>query len=131
MTPVNMSVPTNGSQILLELALKGPTTNIWSELGENNKSNNNLEEQKKEELIDVLLRYTEFLPTRPGKCKLHEYKFNVTDTTPIIGHSSPLLYSTRAGVRKQNWKTMEDGILELSDIIYKPLAIICENMGCK
>jgi len=54
-------------------------------------SNNNLEKQKKEKLIEVLLievllievllRYTEFLTTRPGKCKVHEYKFNITDTT--------------------------------------------------
>jgi len=54
-------------------------------------SNKNLENQQKEKLIEVvLLRYTEFLTTRPGKCKVYEYKFNITDTNPIIGHSKPV-----------------------------------------
>jgi len=38
-------------------------------------SNNNLEKQHKEKLIEVLLRYTEILTIRPGKCKVYEYKF--------------------------------------------------------
>jgi predicted Zn-ribbon and HTH transcriptional regulator len=50
-------------------------------------SNNTLQMQQKEKLIEVLLRYTEFLTTRPGKCKVCEYKFNIADTTHIIGHS--------------------------------------------
>jgi hypothetical protein len=33
-------------------------------------SNNNLEMQQKEKMIEVLLRYTEFLTTRLGKCKV-------------------------------------------------------------
>jgi hypothetical protein len=78
-------------------------------------NNSNLEMQQKEKLIEVLLRYTEFLTTRPGKCKAYEYKYNITDTTPTIGHSRPVLCSARAGVRKQIEQMMEDGILELSD----------------
>jgi hypothetical protein len=57
-------------------------------------SNNKKEKQQKEKLMEVLLRYTEFLTTRPGKCKVYEYKFNITNTTPIIGHSR--LYHTQA-----------------------------------
>jgi len=87
-------------------------------------SNNNLEKQQKENLIEVLLRYTEFLITRPGKCKVYEYIFNITDTTPIIGNSRPVPYSARAGVRKQIEQMMEDGILELSDSSFiNPLTI--------
>jgi peroxiredoxin family protein len=78
-------------------------------------SNSNLEMQWKEKLIEVLLRYTEFFTTRPGKRKVYEYNFNITDTTPIIGHSRPVPYSARAGVIKQIEQMMEDGILELSD----------------
>ena len=59
-------------------------------------SNNNLEKQQKEKLIEVLLRYTEFLTTRPGKCEVYEYKFNITDTTPIIGHSRPVPYNSQS-----------------------------------
>jgi hypothetical protein len=78
-------------------------------------SNNNLETQQKERLIEVLMIYTEVLTTRPGKCKVYEYKFNITDTTPVISYSRPVLYSARAGVRKQIEQMMEDGILKLSD----------------
>ena len=44
---------------------------------------------------------------------MYEYKFNITDTTPIIGHSRPVPYSARARVRKQAEQMMEDGILDL------------------
>jgi hypothetical protein len=88
-------------------------------------SNNNLEMQQKEKLSEVLLRYSEFLTTRPGKCKVREYKFNVPDTIPIKGHSIPVPYSARAGVRKQIEHMMEDGILELSDTSFiTPLTIM-------
>jgi hypothetical protein len=46
---------------------------------------------------------------------VYKYKFNITDTTPVIGHSRPVPYSARAGVRKQIEKMMKVGILELSD----------------
>jgi hypothetical protein len=56
---------------------------------------------------------------------LYEYKFNITDTTPIIGYSRPVPYSARAGVRKQIEQLMEDGILELSDSSFiNPLTIV-------
>jgi hypothetical protein len=49
----------------------------------------------------MLLRHTDFLTTGPGKCKQYEYKFNITDTIPRIGHSRPVPYSATADVRKQ------------------------------
>jgi len=65
------------------------------------------------------------LTTRPGKCRLYEYKFNITDTTPIIGHSRPVPYSARAGVRKEIEQMMEGGVLELSDSTFiNPLTIV-------
>jgi len=65
------------------------------------------------------------LTARPGKRRGYEYKFNITDTTSIIGHSRPVPYSARAGVRKQIEQVMEDGILELSDSSFiNPLTIL-------
>jgi hypothetical protein len=88
-------------------------------------SNNNLEKQQKEKLIEILLIYTEFLTTRPGKCKVYEYKFNITNTAPIIGHSRPVPYSARPGVRKQIEQVMKDEILELSESSFiNPLTIV-------
>jgi hypothetical protein len=62
-------------------------------------TSNNLEREQKEGLIEVLLTYLEFLTTKPGKYKVCEYKFNVTDTIPIIGYSRPVLCSARASTR--------------------------------
>jgi hypothetical protein len=88
-------------------------------------SNDNLEDQQKERLIEVLLKYTEYLTTKPGKCKVYEYKFNVTDTIPTIGHSRPVPYSARASIRKQIEQMLEDGISELSDSSFiNPLMIV-------
>ena len=88
-------------------------------------SNSNLEMQRKENLTEVRLRYTEFLTTRPGKCKGYEYKFNVTDTIPVKGHSITVPYSARADVGKHIDQMMEDGILKLSDTSFiNPLTIV-------
>ena len=60
-----------------------------------------------------------------GKCKVYEYKFNITDATPIIGYSRPVQYSASARVRKQIEQMMEDGILELSDSSFiNPLTLV-------
>jgi hypothetical protein len=86
---------------------------------------NNLEMPQKENLSEILKRYTEFLTTRPGKCKVYEYKFNITDTTPIIGHSRTVPYSARADVRNQIEQMMDDGILGLSDsLLINQLTIV-------
>ena len=84
-----------------EADLRDPRQVLQVDLQKLIVSNNNLEKQQKDKLIEVLQRYTEFLPTRPGKCKLYEYKFSIPDTTPITGHSRPVPYSARAVVRKQ------------------------------
>jgi len=108
-----------------EADLKDPRQVSDVDLEKSVMSNNNLEMQKKEKLIEVLLRYTEFLTNRHGKCKVYEYKFNITDTTPITGHSRPVPYSARPGVRKQIEQMMEAGILESFDSSYiNPLTIV-------
>ena len=56
---------------------------------------------------------------------MYEYKFNITDTTPIIGNSRPVPYSARASVRKQIDQMIKDGILELSESSFiNPLMIV-------
>jgi hypothetical protein len=88
-------------------------------------SNNNLEMQQKENLFEILLRCTDFFTTGPRKCKQYEYKFSITDTIPIIGHSRPVPYSATAGVGQQIEQMMEDGILELCDSsVTNPLTIV-------
>jgi hypothetical protein len=72
-----------------------------------------------------VLKYTDFFTTRPGKYKVYKYKFNITDTTPKIGHFRTVPYSARAGVREQIELMMEDGVLELSESSFiNPLTIV-------
>jgi hypothetical protein len=59
---------------------------------------------------------------------VYEYKFNFTDTTPIIGHSRLVPYSARACVRKQTEQMMEDGLLDFSESSFtNPLTIVCRE----
>ena len=53
-----------------EADLRDPRQVSEVDLGKLIVSNNNLDKQQKEKLIEVLLRYTEFLTSRPGKCKV-------------------------------------------------------------
>jgi hypothetical protein len=78
-------------------------------------SNNNFHKHQKYELTEVLLRYTELFTTRTRACKVYEYKFDIADTTAIIGHSRPMPYSGRASIRKRIKQTVEDAILKLSE----------------
>jgi hypothetical protein len=69
-----------------------------------------------------------FFTTRPRKCEVYEYKFDMTDTIPIIDHSRPVTYSATASIWKQIGQMMEDGILQLSDSPFiNPLTIVYQE----
>jgi hypothetical protein len=123
---------TNGGESRLRLDLyetgadlRDPRQVLEVDLEKLIMSNKNFEMKQKENLIEIIVRYTEFLATRPGKCKVHEYKFNITDITPIIGHSRHVPYPARAGIRKQIEQMIEEGVLELSESSFiNPLTIV-------
>jgi hypothetical protein len=49
----------------------------------------------------ALFRYREHVTTRPGKCTLFTYKFQVDADRPIVGLSRPIPFALRPAVREQ------------------------------
>ena len=81
-------------------------------------------------LYQVLLRYREHLTTRPGKCKLFIYRFQVDADRPIIGHSRPIPYALRPAVREQIQQMLDDDVIELSSSpILNPLTVVKKASG--
>jgi hypothetical protein len=52
---------------------------------------NSLNVAQKYELFETLLKCRDHFTTRPGKCQLTSYEFNVTSNEPIVDHSRPIL----------------------------------------
>ena len=61
---------------------------------------------RKHDRMEALLKHDDPSTTRPGKYKAYIHKFNITDTTPVLGHSRPVPYSARASGRKKNVQMM-------------------------
>jgi hypothetical protein len=76
--------------------------------------NENLEEGQKSNLFDLLIEYASYLNSRPGKCKIFEYAFNLTDEKPIMSHTRPVPFSLRPAVREQIDQMLSNDILERS-----------------
>lgn len=62
--------------------------------------NSNLALQKKE-LLRVLVKYIDNMTSRPGKCKLFSYKFQVETGCPVGGYSRPIHFALRPAVKSQ------------------------------
>ncbi|PNF32592.1 hypothetical protein B7P43_G19008, partial [Cryptotermes secundus] len=73
-----------------------------------------LSASEQNELYQVLLRYKDHLTTRPGKCNLFTYRFQVNADKPIVSYSRPIPFALRPAVREQIQQIIEDGILEFS-----------------
>ena len=73
-----------------------------------------LSASEQNELYQVLLRYEDHLTTRPGKCNLFTYRFQVNADKPIVSYSRPIPFALRPAVREQIQQMIEDGILEFS-----------------
>jgi hypothetical protein len=86
--------------------------------------------QQRQKLSDILLKYLDFLTSKPGKCKLIKYKFQVVADKPIVSYSRPIPFSQRPAVRKLINQMLLDGILEVSDSpIINPLNVVKQEVG--
>jgi hypothetical protein len=85
----------------------------------------NLSEQEKSVLLDILLKYQESFSDRPGKCNVFEYEFRMEGDLPTSSHARPIPFALRPEVRKQIEEMINDDILEISYSHYvNPLTII-------
>jgi hypothetical protein len=85
---------------------------------------------ERDALYQVLLRYRVHMTTRPGKCKLFTYRFQVEADNPIVGYSRPIPYALRPAVREQIKQMLEDGIIENSSSPFlSPLIVVRKRSG--
>jgi hypothetical protein len=84
-----------------------------------------LNEVQKEDLYAVLIKYLSHMTTKPGKCTLFSYKFQVDSDKPIEGYSRPIPFATRPAVREQIDQMLRDDILEISTSpVVNPLTVV-------
>jgi hypothetical protein len=78
----------------------------------------------------VLIPYLKHLTTKPGRCTLFRYKFQVHTDRPIIGYSRPIPFAVRPAVREQIKQMEKDDILETSTSpILNPLTVVTKENG--
>jgi hypothetical protein len=81
-------------------------------------------------LYQVLFWYKEHITTRPGKCKLFTYKFQVNADGPIVDHSSPIPFALRPAVTEEIRQMLVDDIIETSTSpILNPLTVVSKEGG--
>jgi hypothetical protein len=89
------------------------------------EGNANLDNDQKGDLFNVLVKFISGMTTKPGRCKLFTYKFDVITDKPIVGYSRPIAFAMRPAVRAQIAQMIEDDILEVSNSpILNPLTIV-------
>lgn len=64
-------------------------------------NNANLQEHQKKMLCTTLVRYLKNLTTKPGKCNVYSYKFQVEKVQPIASYARPIPFHMRSEVRQQ------------------------------
>ena len=76
-------------------------------------------------LLELIRKYQEHFITRPGRCNMFEYRFQMQGELPKSCNSRPIPFSLRREVREQIEEMVKNGILEISHSPYiNPLTII-------
>jgi hypothetical protein len=61
----------------------------------------NLNHEQKESLFHMLSKYKAQFTSKPGLCNIFEYEFEVECSEPVVGHTRPIPFPVRPGVRKK------------------------------
>ena len=85
----------------------------------------NLSYEEKCKLLELIRNYQEHFVTRPGRCNMFEYRFQMQGGLPKSCNSRPISFLLRREVREQIEEMIKNGILEISHSPYvNPLTII-------
>jgi hypothetical protein len=96
-----------------------------SDLLQLTEGNEGLDEFQKKGLFRVLENYVSHMTTKPGKCNLFTYKFQVQADLAIVSYSRPIPFTIRPAVREQTAQMVDNDILEISDSpILNPLTLV-------
>jgi hypothetical protein len=74
---------------------------------------NGLNGDEKHELFDLLVKYKQYFSSKPGKCNLMCYEFNMEDETSIVGSTRPIPFAV-GEVREKITQMLDDDIIEPS-----------------
>jgi hypothetical protein len=81
--------------------------------------------EEKGKLLELIRKYQEHFVTRPGRCSMFEYRFQMQDGLPKSSNCHPIPFLLRREVREQIEDMVKNGILEISHSPYvNPLTII-------
>jgi hypothetical protein len=84
-----------------------------------------LDVDQRKQLFDLLEEYKGSFTSKPGKCSLMKYSFEVLDEHLIIGTSRPIPFAVRKEVREQIDQLSRDRIIEHSTSSYiNPLTVV-------
>jgi hypothetical protein len=74
----------------------------------------------------VLVKYTNDMTSRPGKCKLFRYKFRAEADRPVSGYSRPIPFALRPATRSLITDEMlKYDILEVGNLpVLSPLIVV-------
>jgi hypothetical protein len=85
----------------------------------------NLRYEEKCNLLELICKYQEHFVTRPGRCNMFEYRFQMQGGLPKSCNSRPIPFSIRREVKEQIEEMVKNGILEIFHPPYvNPLTII-------
>jgi hypothetical protein len=91
----------------------------------------NTEEERKLRLYGILKKYKNHMTSKPGKCNLFTYKFQVEMDKPIVGYSRPIPFAIRAEVQQQIEQMVKDDIIEISNSPILNLLTVVPHEGKK
>jgi hypothetical protein len=60
-----------------------------------------LREVQRRIMNEVLVKYLSHMTTKPGRCNLFSYKFQVNADKPIVGYCRTIPFTTQPAVREQ------------------------------
>jgi hypothetical protein len=58
------------------------------------------------------------MSSKPGKCNIFTYKFQMEMDKPIVGYSRPIPFDIRAEVQQQIEQMVKDYIIEISNSLF-------------
>jgi hypothetical protein len=68
------------------------------------------------------------MTTKPGRCNLFSYKFQVATDKPIVGYSRPIPFALQPTAWEQINQMLRDDILEISTSpILNPLTVVSKG----
>lgn len=88
-------------------------------------ANAHLNSLQKESLIKLLLKYLEYLTSKPGMCRRFQYEFVLSDLKPVTGSSRVVPFAVRPIIREQIAQMLDDDILETCNSPFiNPITIV-------